>query len=78
VSLHRQHHELVPASPASCTSLALMVTKIKSESVKLHAAVALYTFAVSAVHLLFSRESHAVHLLFSRESHSQLASIVWN
>ena len=42
VSLHRQHHELVPASPASCTSLALMVTKIKSESVKLHTAVALY------------------------------------
>ena len=40
VSLHRQHHELVPASPASCTSLALMVTK--SESVKLHTAVALY------------------------------------
>jgi hypothetical protein len=42
VALQRWHHELVPASPASCTSLASMVIKIKSESVKLHAAVALY------------------------------------
>jgi hypothetical protein len=42
VALQRQHHELAPASPASCTSLASMVIKIKSESVKLHAAVARY------------------------------------
>ena len=40
VALQRRH--LVPASPASFTSLASMVIKIKSESVKLHAAVALY------------------------------------
>ena len=42
VALQRQHHEIVPASPASCASLASMVIKIKSETVKLHAAVALY------------------------------------
>jgi hypothetical protein len=42
VALQRQHHELAPASSASCTSFASMVIKIKSESVKLHEAVALY------------------------------------
>jgi hypothetical protein len=42
VALQRQKQELLPASSASCASLASMVIKIKSETVKLHAAVALY------------------------------------
>ena len=42
VALQQQQRAFVPASPASCTSLASMVINIKSETVKLHAAVALY------------------------------------
>ena len=30
VAMQRQHHEIVPASPASSTSLASMIIKIKS------------------------------------------------
>jgi hypothetical protein len=41
VALQRQQQELAPASPSSCTSFASMVIKIKHESVKLHAEVAL-------------------------------------
>jgi hypothetical protein len=42
VALQRQQQELVSASPASFMPLASMVINIKSEVVKLHAAVALY------------------------------------